>query len=70
MDTNDALNEAVATALNAASAAAMNEVYEYAHQFKRREEYQPLEQELAPRVARRALTAGLAAVREWEEARA
>lgn len=50
-------------ALNAAATAAMEEVLEYALRFDRREDYQPLE-ELASRVQRRALEAGVAALHE------
>jgi hypothetical protein len=44
-------------ALNAAATAAMEEVLRYALRFKRREEYQPLE-ELALRVQRAVIEAG------------
>ena len=56
----------VARAINAASFAAANEVYDYAASFNRREEYRPLE-ELARRVQRRALEAGVNAVHRAEE---
>ena len=59
-------NDPVADAVNAASWAAENEVYEYAHRFKRREDYMPLE-ELARRVQRAAVAAAVTAVRLFGE---
>jgi hypothetical protein len=46
----------VADAINAASSAAANAVYEYAHKFRRRDDYLPLE-DLAAVVQRRAVEA-------------
>jgi hypothetical protein len=46
-----------ADALNAAASAAANAVYEYAHQFERREDYLPLER-LAQEVQYAAVEAG------------
>lgn len=53
MDTNLYESERVADAINEASFAAANEVYEYACHFPDRATYEPLE-ELAQRVQRRA----------------
>jgi hypothetical protein len=57
----------LARAVNAASWAAANEVYEYAHRFKRREEYRPLE-DLAQRVQHAAVTAAFEVINETADA--
>jgi hypothetical protein len=58
-----------ARAVNAAAGAAAMEVYEYAHRFKRREDYQPLD-ELPARVQRAAIEAAVAVMNEAEEKQA
>lgn len=57
------MNKATASALHAASTAAMEEVLTYAQRFEQRQDYRPLE-ELASRVQRVVLAAGLGAVQE------